>query len=132
MADDREFFDILYQQWARTTKAETSYWMPVEMANLPGVFKIYAVTNDPETGEEHRKLVAGWMSEADADFVTALHGSLSELIRALIDSHDEVERLDEARDLSQSELAHTLLENMELREEIDELKSQIPSKKEHT
>lgn len=96
--DEREFIDMLYAGWAKTTDAEHSYWQPEEMVNNPGQFKVYAVTVDPETGDESRKLVATQLSEEDAAFVTAIHGSFGDVCRRVLEAYDEADRADEALD----------------------------------
>lgn len=96
--DEREFIDMLYAGWAKTTDAEHSYWQPEEMVNNPGQFKVYAVTVDPETGDESRKLVATQLSEEDAAFITAIHGSFGDIVRRTLEAYDETDRADEALD----------------------------------
>lgn len=113
---DKEFFDELYQQWALTTKAATHYWMPEAYTDPSGRWKIFAVNQEGE-----RKLVASELSEADADFISGLHGALPELIRRLHDAVDEASAKDEARDMAEAQLGDAWLENMGLRAELHEL-----------
>lgn len=87
--EDRDFFDTLYNIWTNTTGAEDSFWMPEEDEGFPGRFNIWAV---PQSGT--RKPVASFVTDEDADFITAVHGCLPDLIRRLIDALDEADRLD--------------------------------------
>ncbi|QGJ88794.1 hypothetical protein SEA_YECEY3_42 [Mycobacterium phage Yecey3] len=121
MADHVEFFDTLYQQWAMTTWAKDSYWMPEEDTSFPGSFNLIAV--NPNTDE--RKPLAAFMDEADAEFVAGLHGAIPDLIRHLGEATDRADRLDEARDAAEGKYADVLLENAALREEIRSLEGEL-------
>ena len=129
MADNAEFFDILYQQWAKTTGAEKTYWMPEESREQSicetdsGLwdFNIYSVEHE----SQDKVLVATGLTEADAEFICGLHGAIPDLIRQLIDSSDEAERTDELRDEANGLLADALLENQELVAQIHELERQL-------
>ncbi|ALA48144.1 hypothetical protein AU152_gp31 [Mycobacterium phage Phlei] len=129
---DHEFFDLLYQQWAQTTGAGTTYWMPEEVTppsicetdhGLDG-FVIWAVDAVDTT---KRELVASHLSSEDADFICGMHGALPDLIRALHDAIDEAKRKDLANDEAQEQLADALLENIGLQAEILELERQLGS-----
>ena len=91
--EDRDFFDHLYQIWSKTTGASDRYWMPEEYTDRSGRWRIYAVAED-----ESRKLIASDVSDVDADFITAVHGCVSDLIRRLGDAIDESDRLDAEKD----------------------------------
>lgn len=93
--DDNSFFDLLFQQFTKTTNAETAYWMNEEDGQAFGnpLFSIYAVGQDQE-----KVLVAKWMSEADADFVTAVAGCFPDLVRRLHAALDEADRADREHD----------------------------------
>jgi hypothetical protein len=128
-AEDHNFFDELYQQWAQTTGAEKTYWMPEEVSppsicetdhGLDG-FAIYAF--NPETQE--KELVASLLTEADADFISGLHGAVPDLIRRLHEAIDEAVRKDEANDIAQGQLAEALLENQALKDEIRVLEKEL-------
>ncbi|ABE67361.1 hypothetical protein PBI_CHE12_42 [Mycobacterium phage Che12] len=122
---DHEFFDILYQQWAKSTKAERSYWMPVRGTDTDQGFTVVAVTKD-ENGEEIQHHVASQIfSEADADFICGLHGAIPDLIRRLHEAIDEATSKDEARDRAEANLAEAYLENQGLQERIRELESEL-------
>ncbi|UJD20968.1 hypothetical protein SEA_HARRYHOUDINI_40 [Mycobacterium phage HarryHoudini] len=118
---DHDFFDVLYQQWAQTTKAKSAYWIVKEDLDEHLQYQIIAV--DAETQEE--TWLGSFHSEADADFVAGLNGAVPELIRRLHDAIDEATRKDEANDIAQGQLADALLENIGLRAEILELERQL-------
>ncbi|QDF15823.1 hypothetical protein SEA_KIPPER29_41 [Mycobacterium phage Kipper29] len=126
---DHDFFDILYQQWAKSTMAEFGYWMPEE-ARVPSIFEtdnghwdfnVYAVNQETNAKE----LVATGLSEDDADFICGLHGALPDLIRRLHEAIDDATRKDEANDIAQGQLAEALLENHALRERIVDLEKAL-------
>lgn len=120
---DAEFFDHLFQVFARTTGAENTYWMPeknAEMLNM-GWFEpepyidswsVYAMDQ-----EQNKTLVGVFTKEVDADFITAVHGCMPDLVRRLHDALDEADRLDTARDEREQQIGRLAVENMELREE---------------
>ncbi|ASZ75474.1 hypothetical protein KIW74_gp54 [Mycobacterium phage Kimona] len=113
--EDRDFFDLLYQQWTKTTGAADSYWMPVEYNDGTGRWKIYAVKLDEE-GNEVRKLIASDIqNEADADFLTAIHGCVGDLTRRLHRALDEADNADYDRDSRECRIAELELENAELK-----------------
>lgn len=118
--EDRDFFDYLYQQWSKTTGAKDRYWMPVEYDDPSGRHRIYAVDE-----KDSRKLIAEGLSEADADFITAVHGCLPDLIRHLGESADEAERADTEKDNTVVELAELALENQELTRKLDEANARL-------
>jgi hypothetical protein len=91
--NDADFYDLIYQQWARTTGAESRYWMPEPFDESSGRNRIYAVAED-----QSRKLIASGLKTEDADFITAIHGCLPDLIRKLRESLDEADRLDREKD----------------------------------
>jgi len=112
--DERDFFDLLYQQWAKTTGAQDRYWMPEE--HKLGNWDIFAMDE-----EQNRKPVAANLTEADADFITAMHGCLPDLVRRAHQAIDEAERFDCNRDERECRIAELEIENQELREKITEL-----------
>lgn len=113
--EDREFFDELYQMWSRTTGASDRYWMPQEYEDHSGRWSIYAVGQDnPESTETNRKLVASSVSDKDADFITAVHGCLPDLVRRLGSAIDESDRLDEERDEQEVRIAQLEIETEDL------------------
>ncbi|ALF00906.1 hypothetical protein SEA_SERENITY_39 [Mycobacterium phage Serenity] len=118
---DHEFFDVLYQQWAKSTWAEHRYWMPErdDDENIP--WQIFAV--DQVTKE--RTWIGSVFNEADADFIAGLHGAVPDLIRRLHEAIDEATRKDEANDIAQGQLAEALLENEGLKAQILELEREL-------
>lgn len=123
--DEREFLDLIYIGWKKTTKAENSYWMHEEMVNNPEKFKVYAVTVNPETQEQTRDLVASFLSEEDAAFVTALHGSLPDIVRRCHEAFDEADRLDEEKDRLEGVVFELELESDAMSRELDKLLEDI-------
>lgn len=109
--DIRDFLDELYSLWAKTTGAENQYWMP-EDSDIHGQ-DIWAVNE-----EQAKSPVASFMSDADASFVTAIHGALPDLVRRTHEALDEADRLDEQRDEQEVRIAG-------LEETIDELNGRI-------
>lgn len=91
--DDREFFDVLYTLWVKTTGASDRYW------DVDGD-RVRAVG---QSGEP--VVVAAGVGDADADFITALHGCFPDLVRRLHTALDEADRLDREMDDVQSRLA---------------------------
>ncbi|AEJ93391.1 hypothetical protein SEA_GREEDYLAWYER_41 [Mycobacterium phage GreedyLawyer] len=120
---DHQFFDILYQQWSKSTWAEHSYWMPEEDQSFPGCFNIIAVDQSKE--EKNRNPIAAFLKEEDAEFIAGLHGAVPDLIRRLHEAIDDATRKDEENDRAQGMLADALLENQGLKEQIRELEAQI-------
>ena len=103
--DDKDFFDALFQHYAKTTGAEDRYWRPLEDG------RIVAVGRD-----ESQVWVAAGLSEADADFITAVHGCLPDLVRRLHSAVDEADRLDAERDELCHQIARLELEIRQLKE----------------
>ncbi|QFG04520.1 hypothetical protein SEA_JEEVES_45 [Mycobacterium phage Jeeves] len=119
MAEHKEFFDVLYQQWSKTTGAKDRYWVVEQSGEL---WEVYAIS----PGEpDDPWFVATFNSEEDADFVAGLNGAVPDLIRHLGQALDENERLDEARDAAEGLAAEALLENAALKEEIRSLERQL-------
>jgi hypothetical protein len=133
--EDRDFFDTLYQGWSQTTGAGDTYWMPEidggEDADSYSMFNIYAVDQ-----EQKKRLVAMGLEEADAGWITALHGCFADLVRRLHIAVDLAEQKDVERDMAMGDLFEALnekldqqatieglgLENAELRKEIDQIR----------
>lgn len=119
--EDRDFFDLLYTQWSKTYGAENMFWMPVEAKVGDDVFwEVYAVD-----AEKEQHLVASFQSEEDADFVSAVHGCLADLVRRLHSALDESERLDESKDDQSALTAELALENKELQLEVEKLTIEV-------
>lgn len=118
---DHDFFDILYQQWSKTTMAEDGYWMSEQDGDFTDTFNLYAISRN----DNRKEPLAAHLSEADADFIAGLHGAVPDLIRRLHDAIDDAARKDEANDMAQGQLADALLENAGLREELLELQKEL-------
>jgi len=111
--DDKAFLDKLYQLWSKTTGAENTYWDYQEYGDT---FDIDSVGSDGE-----RVNVAALFSDADADFITAIHGCLPDLYRLAMDALDEAERADFNKDSRECRIAELELELAELRAELEGL-----------
>lgn len=125
--EDRQFFDELYQIWSKTTDAGKSYWMPEQVevsdedARYNSLFGETRYVDIISVSEgDKRKWIGSFVSDEDADFITAIHGCLPDLVRRLHEAIDEAVRKDEANDQAQEWMAEALLENAALREEIRE------------
>lgn len=109
--DDRQFFDTLIQLWVKTTNASNSFWGYKSDYEM---FDLYAQNQD-----EEQTFLGYFDSEADADFVTALHGCFPDLVRRLHEALDEADRLDYEMDSVQNKLMEAELRLMELKEELN-------------
>ena len=109
---DAEFFDELYQLWSKSSWAEHGFWMPQEYVDGTGRFKLYAV--NPE--DDSKKLIASELSDEDADFISAIHGALPDLVRLLHQALDEADRADYDRDSRECRIAELELQVQELRD----------------
>ena len=116
--DDNEFFDHLFQLFSYTTGAEDTYW-DYEDTGETG-FDIHSCGKD-----EDRVFVGYFDNEADADFVTAIHGCLPDLVRRLNLAIDEADRYEVAYDVAQNDLAGAHLRIMELQQIISDYESDL-------
>lgn len=117
---DAEFFDYLFQVFARTTGAENTYWM-VEETEDDRLNPYWVVSSMAQ--DQTKTFIASFENEVDADFVTAIAGCMPDLVRRLHDALDEADRLDTARDEREQEIGRLTLENMELKQEIEDRRS---------
>lgn len=122
--EDRDFFDLLYQEFAKTTGAEKTYWMSEQAKDEEGNelpwFVIWSVGDD-----DSRQLVADNLSEVDADFITAVHGCFPDLVRRMHDAVDEADRLDEERDNQEVRIADLIAEVRDLEDQLSEIQWRI-------
>lgn len=137
--DAREFMDLLYAQWAKTTGAEKTYWQPTEHENLPPEYKRRFSIDAVEEDQSATRVAAG-LSDEDSDWITALHGSFPDIYRRFLDALDEADRLDRENDENIGRIADLESEAhvnerglteqdallMSLREQIMELKRRDP------
>lgn len=132
--EDRDFVDLLYQQWAKTTGAEDTYWMPEDDTDYytdggPGTWNVWAVlAPDDERRKDidavdGKKFVANFAHEADADFTTAIHGCFGDLVRRIHDALDEADRLDTELDERENEIAQLARENQDAWDRLEEHKA---------
>lgn len=93
-----EFLDHLYQLWTKTTHASDRFWDFQPEGG--GLHAINAV------GEDGGSLPVAWgVYEADADWITALHGCFPDLYRVTNEALDEAARLDLERDSRECRIA---------------------------
>ncbi|QDK03475.1 hypothetical protein SEA_PAINTERBOY_41 [Mycobacterium phage PainterBoy] len=122
---DHEFFDILYQQWSKTSWAEEGFWVVEEYQpggpgnGFPLLWALKAVKGDKSY------TLTTFEREEDADFTAGLHGAVPDLIRRLHEAIDEATSKDEARDQAEANLAEAYLENQGLRQRIEELEKAL-------
>lgn len=121
--DDHEFFDHLFQLWSRTTGADGSYWMPEKHFDNSGRWNVFSVCEDGS-----RKKVASCLGEWDADFLTAVHGCVPDLVRRLHAALDEADRADYERDSRECRIAELEAEVADLKKVVDGLSTDPPWK----
>jgi hypothetical protein len=109
--EDRDFFDHLMQMFTKTSFAENRYWDYESLAERD--HNIRAVNQDGDA-----TVLGGFDSEADADFITAVHGCFPDLHRRLHSALDEADRADRERDEREQAIAEQALEIAALRKEI--------------
>lgn len=118
--DDRDFFDHLYQMWTKTTWSESRYW-DFSLDHMTGLYKIDAVGQDGGRGN-----VAYGLYEADADWITALHGCFPDLVRRLHAALDESDDADYRRDSRECRIAELEMELNEMKQIIQNLSADPP------
>lgn len=119
--EDRDFFDELYVLWCKTTGAEDRYWMQEAHFDRSGRHNVFAVGQD-----ETRKLIASGMTDADSDFLTALHGCFPDLWRRLHAALDEADRADYQRDSRECRIAELESEVAHYKSVVDGLSKEPP------
>lgn len=128
--DDREFFDLLYQLWSKTTGAKDRYWMP-EAVEPPSLCETETGLEDTviwAVGEDQqKKLVASHLIDEDADFITAIHGCLPDLVRRLHAALDEADRLDTYVDEQEGHIAELEIEATKLEAKQARLHAELES-----
>jgi hypothetical protein len=134
--EDREFFDELYALWSKTTGASDSYWMPEEdsewrLEEEKPFFDLFAVSQEsPDSTETKRKTVASFLSDEDADFITAVHGCLPDLIRRLHEAIDEADRKDYEKDELEGRVGKLELEADQKERDLEVLTAEVLKKDE--
>ena len=108
---DEEFFAHLLNLWEYTTGAENTYW-DFRSDGDEG-WDVHSTGQDGST-----TFVGYFDQEVDADFVTAIHGCLPDLVRRLEDAIDKANMYELAHDACQRELYESELENCRLREQL--------------
>jgi len=118
--EDREFFDTLYQMWAKTTHAKERFW-DYQPDDLGGLCEIRAVSEDGGLMS-----VASDLFESDADWITAVHGCFPDLVRRLHAALDEADEADFDRDSRECYIAELVMEVTDLKKVIDGLSKNPP------
>jgi type II secretory pathway component GspD/PulD (secretin) len=104
--------------FSKTTGAESTYWDYTDTGETG--FDVHSCGQD-----EERTFVGYFDKEADADFVTAVHGCLPDLVRRLLSAVDEAERASVALDVTVAKLASAEAKVDELRELITEYEADL-------
>jgi len=108
---DEEFFAHLLDLWGSTTGAENTYWD--FRSDGYGGWDVHSTSQDGST-----TFVGYFDKEVDADFVTAIHGCLPDLVRRLENAIDKANMYELAHDTCQRELYESELEIDRLREQL--------------
>lgn len=103
---------------AVTSGAEDTYWDYQDTGEAG--FDISSVGPD-----DTREFVGYFDSEADADFVTAIHGCLPDLVRRLKQSIEKADNYEMAHDQCQRELFEAEREIAELKRLISEYEADL-------
>lgn len=117
--EDREFFDLLYQMWTKTTHAQDRYWDYQEYGDTWDI-------NAVGPGDDDSEAVAAVATEADADWITAVHGCFGDLYRRLLTALDEADALDAEMDEVQQQLMAAEMRVDELAQIVENLSKEPP------
>jgi hypothetical protein len=110
--ETREFLELLLRMWGDTYGAETGFWGYDTQEG--GGYRVFH--GDPETEEETN--IGHFLYDSDANFVTAIHGALPDLIRVTLAAFDEADRADYDRDSRECLIAELELELQQLKGEL--------------
>jgi hypothetical protein len=102
--DERDFFDHLYQLWAKTTHANDGEWE----VNDDGEHILVDVWSTDKDGWE--QTIGYGMYKQDAEFISQVHAALPELVRRALAAFDEAERVDQDRDARECRIAELEME----------------------
>ncbi|AEL17727.1 hypothetical protein CUCO_35 [Mycobacterium phage Cuco] len=120
--ENEEFFDFIYQEWAKTTGAQDRFYVVVDQGETAPKAERFLVKASAEDGSD--VFVAAFEEEADADWFASVHGCFADLIRTLKDQADEIERLDERVDDQEHDIFNLVMTEKSLREEVSRLQSE--------
>ncbi|UJQ86274.1 hypothetical protein SEA_BONAMASSA_35 [Mycobacterium phage Bonamassa] len=120
--ENDEFFDFIYQEWAKTTGAQDRFYVVVDQGETTPKAERFLVKASAEDGSD--VFVASFEEEADADWFASVHGCFADLIRTLKDQADEIERLDERVDDQEHDIFNLVMTEKSLREEVSRLQSE--------
>ncbi|AFF28420.1 hypothetical protein FDI11_gp57 [Mycobacterium phage Tiger] len=124
--ENDEFFDFIYQEWAKTTGAQDRFYVVVDQGETAPKAERFLVKASAEDGSD--VFVAAFEEEADADWFASVHGCFADLIRTLKDQADEIERLDERVDDQEHDIFNLVMSEKKLLEEIDKLTDELAEK----
>ena len=118
--ENDEFFDYIYQQWSKTTGAESHFYTVEEVTfdtdnDYEKTWDVVAVS---ETDD--KQFVANFRSERDADWFASVHGCFADLIRTLKDQADEIERLDERVDDQEHDIFNLVIGERDYKARIED------------
>lgn len=112
--DDRDFMDMMFQGMTKTTHAETSYWGFDEVEDVKHVNgRYYWIFYVDESEPETKRRIGEVDSEADAAFITAVHGAFPDIYRRWLQALDEADEKDTEKDQAEglaADLSRRLLE----------------------
>jgi hypothetical protein len=120
--EDKEFFETLLEMWQETSYAEDRYWGYSELDDGDGgsLYDLFAFSSDDD-----QEFIGYFCDEADANFVTALHGCFPDLIRRVLTAIGEADQLDEEMDVVQAQLAEAEVRVMELKQQVADYEADL-------
>jgi hypothetical protein len=99
--DDRDFMSMMFQGFVKTTHAEDAYWgyeLIEDDRHDPYYWIFYVAADAPDS-----KVRVGEVdNEADAAFITAVHGSFPDIHRRWLEALNEADQKDLEKDLAES------------------------------
>lgn len=99
--DDRDFMSMMYQGFTKTTNAETAYW-GYEPDEDSGGNTFYSLFYVDGSEPDEKRYIGTLEYEADAAFITAVHGCFPDLHRRWLEALEEADRLDLEKDLAEN------------------------------
>ncbi|QDK03121.1 hypothetical protein SEA_SYDNAT_37 [Mycobacterium phage SydNat] len=124
--ENEEFFDYIYQSWAKTTGAQDRFYVVTDQGETAPEAERYLVQASAEDGSTIH--IASFREEDDADWFASVHGCFADLIRTLKDQADEIERLDERVDDQEHDIFNLVMSEKKSLKEIDKLTDELAEK----
>jgi hypothetical protein len=101
--DDRDFMSMMWDGFTKTTHAEDAYWGYEEdliyYGEGPGTYNLFYVSAD---APDDKRYIGSLDNEADAAFITAVHGSFPDIHRRWLEALDEADQKDLEKDMAES------------------------------